>query len=299
MGEVYRARDTRLDRDVAIKVLPTVAALDPDRLARFDREARLLASLNHPHIATLHGIEHTDGIRALVLELVEGDTLAEIIARGPLPVREALRLGGQIADALDAAHAKGVIHRDLKPANIKVTPGRQVKVLDFGLAKAFEPSELDADDPQLPTVTYDMTREGLVIGTAAYMSPEQARGQANRQAHGYLGVRVCALRDADRPPRIRGRDEVGHDCRDPRAGAGLVRAACIAAIRYRAPASPLPRERPLAAAARHRQHARGPRRVRRCGRAPGGQPQAAPPRHEPRSGRCGCQQRPRAFWRRC
>jgi Tol biopolymer transport system component len=178
MGEVYRARDTRLDRDVAIKVLPTAAALDPDRLARFDREARLLASLNHPHIATLHGIEHTDGIRALVLELVEGDTLAEIVARGPLPVREALRLAGQIADALDAAHAKGVIHRDLKPANIKVTPGRQVKVLDFGLAKAFAPSEVDADDPQLPTVTYDLTREGLVIGTAAYMSPEQARGQA-------------------------------------------------------------------------------------------------------------------------
>jgi serine/threonine protein kinase len=157
---------------------PSSAALDPDRLARFDREARLLASLNHPHIATLHGIEDRDGVRALVLELVEGDTLAEMIARGPVPVREALRLAGQVADALDAAHAKGVIHRDLKPANIKVTPERQVKVLDFGLAKAFAPSELDADDSQISTVTHDETREGLVIGTAAYMSPEQARGQS-------------------------------------------------------------------------------------------------------------------------
>ena len=178
MGEVYRARDARLGRDVAIKVLPAAAALNPDRLARFDREARLLASLNHPHIATLHGIEHGDGVRALVLELVEGETLADMIARGPVPVREALRLAGQIADALDAAHAKGVIHRDLKPANIKVTPERQVKVLDFGLAKAFAPSEFDADLSQTPTVTYDETGEGLVIGTAAYMSPEQARGQS-------------------------------------------------------------------------------------------------------------------------
>jgi Tol biopolymer transport system component len=178
MGEVYRARDTRLGRDVAIKVLPVGAALNPDRLARFDREARLLASLNHPHIATLHGIEHENGVRALVMELIEGETLADLIVRGPVPVREALRLAGQIADALDAAHAKGVIHRDLKPANIKVTPERQIKVLDFGLAKAFAPSELDADDSQLPTVTYDETGEGVVIGTAAYMSPEQARGQS-------------------------------------------------------------------------------------------------------------------------
>ena len=178
MGEVYRAREARLGRDVAIKVLPAAAALDPDRLARFDREARLLASLNHPHIATLHGIEHADGVRALVLELVEGETLADIIGRGPVPVREALRLAGQIADALDAAHAKGVIHRDLKPANIKVTPQRQIKVLDFGLAKAFAPSGLDADPAQVPTVTDAGTREGLVVGTAAYMSPEQARGQS-------------------------------------------------------------------------------------------------------------------------
>jgi len=176
MGIVYRARDARLGRDVAIKVLPVGAALDPDRLARFDREARLLASLSHPHIATLYGIEHADGARALVMELVEGDTLADVIARGPVPVREALRLAGQIADALDAAHAKGVIHRDLKPANIKVTPERQIKVLDFGLAKAIAPSEFD-DQSHLPTVTDAGTREGLVIGTAAYMSPEQARGQ--------------------------------------------------------------------------------------------------------------------------
>ena len=188
MGEVYRARDVRLGRDVAIKVLPAAVALDPDRIARFDREARLLASLNHPNIAHIYGVETLEppfdsaqgraNGKALVMELVEGDTLAGAIARGPLPVRDALRIAGQIADALDAAHARGVIHRDLKPANIKITPQGQVKVLDFGLAKAFGPSELDADLSQLPTVTSAGTREGMVLGTAAYMSPEQARGLA-------------------------------------------------------------------------------------------------------------------------
>jgi eukaryotic-like serine/threonine-protein kinase len=176
MGEVYHARDTRLGRDVAIKVLPAAVASDPERLARFDREARLLATLNHPHIATIHGVESSEGVRALVLELVDGPTLAERIARGPLPVAEAVRLAGQIAEALDAAHVKGVIHRDLKPANIKVTPEGQVKVLDFGLAKAFSVDTLDADLTQLPTVTAAGTRAGVVLGTAAYMSPEQARG---------------------------------------------------------------------------------------------------------------------------
>jgi eukaryotic-like serine/threonine-protein kinase len=176
MGEVYRARDTRLGRDVAIKVLPAALASDPDRLARFDREARLLATLNHPHIATIHGIEHSDDVRALVLELVEGPTLADLIARGPIPVGEALRLAGQIADALDAAHAKGIIHRDLKPANIKVTVEGQVKVLDFGLAKALAADGSGGDLSQLPTVTTAGTLAGVILGTAAYMSPEQARG---------------------------------------------------------------------------------------------------------------------------
>ena len=298
MGEVYRARDTRLGRDVAIKVLPAAAALDPDRLARFDREARLLASLNHPHIATLHGIEHCDGVRALVLELVEGDTLADIVARGPVPVREALRLAGQIADALDAAHAKGVIHRDLKPANIKVTPQRQIKVLDFGLAKAFAPSGLDADLSQLPTVTSDGTREGLVIGTAAYMSPGTGARPGHRQAHGHLGVRLRALRDADRPASVRGRDEVGHDCRDPPPGAGLVRAA---GSRCRLTS------RVCFAAASRKIVAR---RLRDIGntRADLDESVAAgaragvsrePARSAHRPGWCGCRQRRQSSWRRC
>ena len=177
MGEVYRARDTRLGRDVAIKVLPAAVAADPDRLARFDREARLLATLNHPHIATIHGVEESEDVRALVMELVDGPTLADRIALGPLRIAEAVRLAGQIAEALDAAHAKGIIHRDLKPANIKVTPDGQVKVLDFGLAKALAADSLAADLSQLPTVSLAGTREGVVLGTAAYMSPEQARGQ--------------------------------------------------------------------------------------------------------------------------
>ena len=175
MGIVYRARDTQLGREVAIKVLPADVAGDPNRLARFDREARLLASLNHPNIATIHGIVQSGDVRAIVLELIEGDTLADVVLRGPVPAREAIRLAGQIADALDAAHARGVIHRDLKPSNIKVTPQGQIKVLDFGLAKAFSPSGQDADSP---TVTVGETRDGAVVGTAAYMSPEQARGQA-------------------------------------------------------------------------------------------------------------------------
>ena len=136
MGEVYRARDTRLERDVAIKILPQMFTADPDRLARFEREARVLASLNHPNIGAIYGLEEADGLRGLVLELVEGETLADRLRRGPLPVAEALSLARQMADALDAAHERGIVHRDLKPANIKVTPEGTVKVLDFGLAKA-------------------------------------------------------------------------------------------------------------------------------------------------------------------
>ena len=139
MGEVYRAMDTRLGRSVAIKVLPDLFALDPERVARFEREARLLASLNHPNIAGLHGLEPADGKFFLVMELVEGDTLAQAVQRGPIPVEEALAYARQMAEALEAAHEKGVIHRDLKPANVKITPEGKVKVLDFGLAKAMEP----------------------------------------------------------------------------------------------------------------------------------------------------------------
>ena len=177
MGEVYRARDTALGRDVAIKILPAAFSRDPDRRARFDREARLLAALNHPHIAAIYGIEGSDDVRGLVLELVEGDTLGQRIARGPLPLREALIHAQQIADALDAAHEKGIVHRDLKPANIKITPDGIVKVLDFGLAKAADGDGSAPDLTQSPTVSIGGTRDGVILGTAAYMSPEQARGK--------------------------------------------------------------------------------------------------------------------------
>jgi Tol biopolymer transport system component len=173
MGEVYRARDTTLGRDVALKILPQHFTADSERLARFEREARVLAALNHPNIGAIYGLEAAAGdVKALVLELVEGETLADRIQRGPMPVTDALIIARQIADALDATHEKGIIHRDLKPANIKVTPDGVVKVLDFGLAKG-APGEL-----QSPAVTVGSTQEGTILGTAAYMSPEQARGQA-------------------------------------------------------------------------------------------------------------------------
>ena len=172
MGEVYRARDTELGRDVAVKVLPEDFSADEDRLARFRREAQLLASLNHPNIAAIYGTEQN----ALVLELVDGPTLAERIAQGPLPINEAVAIARQIAEALEAAHEAGVIHRDLKPANIKVQEDGTVKVLDFGLAKAIE-GEAEGDSSESPTMTGAATRAGIILGTAAYMSPEQAKGK--------------------------------------------------------------------------------------------------------------------------
>jgi len=178
MGEVYRARDTKLGRDVAIKILPRVFTIDPDRLARFAREARMLAALNHPHIGAIYGVEDANGIPALVLELVEGPTLADRLASRRIPVTESLTIARQIADALDAAHEKGIIHRDLKPTNIKITPNGVVKVLDFGLAKAATGDGSTPDLTQSPTVTVGGTGDGVILGTAAYMSPEQARGQA-------------------------------------------------------------------------------------------------------------------------
>jgi serine/threonine-protein kinase len=179
MGEVYRARDTKLHREVALKVLPARFALDPDRLARFQREAQVLASLNHPNIAIIHGLEESDGVRALVLELVEGPTLADRITQGAIPFDEALPIARQVADALEAAHGHGVIHRDLKPANIKVKADGTVKVLDFGLAKAMEPT--GAMSPGLsmsPTLSLQATQAGMILGTAGYMSPEQVRGKS-------------------------------------------------------------------------------------------------------------------------
>ena len=177
MGEVYRATDTNLSRDVAIKVLPEQFTKDPQRLARFEREAKLLASLNHPNIAAIYGFEEADDVRFLAMELVPGETLAERVAKGPVPVEEALEVCRQIAEGVEAAHEKGVIHRDLKPANVKVTPEGKVKILDFGLAKAFEGEVPAADISQSPTLTEEMTRAGVIMGTAAYMSPEQAKGK--------------------------------------------------------------------------------------------------------------------------
>jgi eukaryotic-like serine/threonine-protein kinase len=176
MGEVYRAHDTRLGREVAIKILPRAFLTNTERLARFEREARTLAALNHPHIAAIYGIEQDDDLRAIVLELVEGETLADCLLRGPLPVSEAAAVARQIADALDAAHEKGIVHRDLKPSNIKITPDDVVKVLDFGLAKATG-DELAADVAQSPTITVGGTGSGVILGTVGYMSPEQARGR--------------------------------------------------------------------------------------------------------------------------
>jgi serine/threonine protein kinase len=197
MGEVYRARDTNLNREVALKVLPEVFATDPDRLARFKREAHVLASLNHPHIAAIYGLADSGHTHALILELVEGPTLADRIARGPLPVDEAMTIAKQIAEALEAAHEQGIIHRDLKPANIKVRDDGTVKVLDFGLAKAMEPAS--AISPMLtnsPTITTPamMTGVGTLLGTAAYMSPEQAKGRPRTSAAMSGRSDVCCTR---------------------------------------------------------------------------------------------------------
>ncbi len=182
MGEVWQAEDTKLGRNVALKVLPELFAEDPERLARFEREARVLASLSHPGIAGIHGLEEVDGKRFLVMELIDGETVAERIERGPMPVEEAARVAKQIAEAVESAHEHGVIHRDLKPANVKITSDGQVKVLDFGLAKALAPEPMSGDGtaPDLslsPTLTHAMTGIGVLLGTAGYMSPEQARGK--------------------------------------------------------------------------------------------------------------------------
>src|SRR5215831_13856793 len=175
MGEVYRAMDTKLVRDVALKVLPEAFASDPTRMARFEREAKVLASLNHSNIAAIYGLEESNGMRALVMELVEGPTLAERIKQGALPLDEALAIAKQIAEGLEYAHERGIIHRDLKPSNVKVTVDAHVKILDFGLAKALEGETNEEKLQNSPTLSAAATRAGVLLGTAAYMSPEQAR----------------------------------------------------------------------------------------------------------------------------
>jgi serine/threonine protein kinase len=211
MGEVYRARDTKLGRDVAIKILPSEFTSHTDRLARFQREARVLASLNHPHIGAIYGIEDAPceagaHVHALVLELVEGDTLAERLRRGPVPVAEALTIARQVVDALDAAHEKGIVHRDLKPANIKITPAGVVKVLDFGLAKLEAKSGEGVEGvSESPTITVNDTREGLIVGNRGVHEPRAGARPGCRQAHGHLGLRMRALRNADWSPSVSGR----------------------------------------------------------------------------------------------
>jgi serine/threonine-protein kinase len=177
MGEVYRARDTKLKRDVALKVLPEAFARDPERMARFQREAEVLASLNHTNIGPIYGIIDSEESRGLVLALIEGPTLADRIEAGPLPQDEAIAIAKQIIDALEYAHDRGVVHRDLKPANVKITPDGVVKVLDFGLAKVLEDDPPPASLTNSPTLTIGHTRTGVILGTAAYMSPEQAVGR--------------------------------------------------------------------------------------------------------------------------
>jgi serine/threonine protein kinase len=243
MGQVYRATDTNLKRDVAIKILPDAVASDAERLARFQREAQVLASLNHPHIAQIYGLERSDGQTALVMELVEGEDLSQRMARGAIPIDEAMPIAKQIAEALEAAHEQGIVHRDLKPANIKIRPDGTVKVLDFGLAKALEPTGAAASlsATMSPTITTPaMTQAGMILGTAAYMAPEQALG------------------NADRPRAVPGRVSAGntgrgHSRRHRRLGSAAVHATVRAPAR-RAVSGSQPGHTP----ARHRRSAHSP-----------------------------------------
>jgi hypothetical protein len=225
IGEVYRATDTALGRDVAIKVLPPEVARDPERLARFEREAKLLASLNHPNIAAIYGLEQADGKPFLALELVEGEDLKERIARGALAVPEALEIAQQIAEALEEAHGKGIVHRDLKPANVKLTADGKVKVLDFGLAKAWGadvgPGGSSIDLSQSPTLARTGTLAGVILGTAAYMAPEQAAGKAVDKRADVWSFRRRPLRDADRPVALLRRDGLGGHGLGHQGGAGV------------------------------------------------------------------------------
>ena len=225
MGEVYRASDTNLARQVAIKVLPASMAGDAGRLARFDREAKTLAALNHPNIAAIYGLERSGAQIALVMELVEGPTLADRIGQGPIPLDEALPIARQILEALEAAHAGGIVHRDLKPANIKLRPDGTVKVLDFGLAKALAPAAAAGDPSQSPTITSPaMTGVGILLGTASYMAPEQARGKAVDKRADCCGVVavVFARRTVHQLRRSAGIATRRHCGRPLRAACGCV-----------------------------------------------------------------------------
>jgi len=244
MGQVFRARDTKLDRDVAIKALPDAFAHDGDRLARFQREAKTLASLNHPSIAAIYGLEESGGMTALVMELVEGDDLSQRITRGAIPLNEALPIAKQIAEALEAAHEQGIIHRDLKPANIKVRPDGTVKVLDFGLAKAMEPAGVTS---QRLAVTDDHGARDDADGDdprhGRLHEPRASTGKAGGQAHRHLGVRVCALRNAHRPCRVYAEHDLRYCRGDSRLGARMGTPTGRNASDDSAPAATLSRKR--------------------------------------------------------
>ena len=230
MGEVYRATDTNLDRDVAIKVLPPEVAQDPERLARFKREAHLLAALNHPNIAAIYGLEEADGKPFLALELVEGEDLKQRLARGAIPVDEALEIAKQIAEALEEAHDKGIVHRDLKPANVKLTPDGKVKVLDFGLAKAWAGDAADGSSALVGAVAVADARAhrddgGRDPGHRGLHVARAGAGQAGRQAGGRVVLRRAAVGDADRPRALRRRHGDRRDRGGRDAGAGPRRAA--------------------------------------------------------------------------
>lgn len=250
MGRVYCATDTKLDRRVAIKVLPESLAADPERLARFEREARTLAVLNHPNIAQIHGFE-ASGVQALVMELVEGPTLAERIAHGPIAVDETLAIAKQIAEALEAAHEHGIVHRDLKPANIKIRADGTVKVLDFGLAKAVEPVQSSASASLSPTITTPaMTQAGIILGTAAYMSPEQARGKVVDKRTDIWAF-GCVLYEMLTGTRAFEAEDVSLTLAEVmKSRSGLDSVAARSAAR-RSVSSPMPEQRPTPADQRH------------------------------------------------
>ncbi len=251
MGQVYRARDTKLDRAVAIKVVAEAFAQDADRLARFQREAKTLASLNHPHIAAIYGLEESNGVRALVMELVEGHDLSQRIARGAIPLHEALPIARQIAEALEAAHEQGIVHRDLKPANIKVRPDGTVKVLDFGIAKALAREGVESPMHDTPTDVV-MTRQGMLLGSAAYMSPEQTRGaEVTRRSDVWaFGVILFEMLTGKRP--FDGTSELGRTRRYSANGARLGRTASRNALHHPAPGAALSRTRFEGTRPRHR-----------------------------------------------
>ena len=237
MGEVYRARDTKLDRAVAIKILPEAFAADTERIARFQREAKTLASLNHPNIAHIHGLEESNGVRALVMELVEGEDLAQRIARGTIPVAEALPIAKQMADALEAAHEQGIIHRDLKPANIKVRRDGTVKVLDFGLAKAMERTGVASPSvSQSPTITTPaMTQAGMILGTAAYMA--RSRRAASRWTSAPTSGRSAAC--STRCSRGSGRSTARVSRKRWRVSSSVSRSGLVCPRRFRTRCRPI------------------------------------------------------------